>query len=325
MLKYIKSRIKKNIELKEYFFDLLRYHRHANFGFNSTKTQATQLSMISKYYHIIEKGLTMPETRFGFGTEVLIRIIKYCNDYLDNSYDEKKLEFQHALNVLSEYREFHFMNDFVIDSNIDNSILELFKRVDVRESTSKQITTTKEEFFKYSNSSFDLFSKSRHSIRNYLDKDIDLDILIKCISIAQNSPSACNRQANNVIIVSSKDIIKNVLSLQSGNRGFGHLSNKLLVITSDISAFARSHEKFGPHFNSGLFSMSLIYALHFHKIGNCSLNWSTSYSKDKELRKLLAIPDNEYITLIISCGYLPDNVKYASSPRKVISDIYRII
>src|SRR5690606_27746532 len=146
-----------------------------------------------------------------------------------------------------------------------------------------------------------------------------------CIRIAQKSPSACNRQPNGVVIVDGKEMINKVLELQSGNRGFGFLSNKLLVVTSDISVFSRSFEKFGPHFNSGMFCMSLIYALHHFKIGNCALNWSTSYSKDKKLRELLKIEDNQYITLIIACGYPPDNFRFPSSPRRDLQSIYRIV
>ncbi len=320
----IKARIKKVYEIKEYILDLSRYHRHANFGFNSAKSESTQLSMIAKYYHIIEKGLTMPETRFGFGVVVLERIITYCNKYISMGYDINKLEFQHALNVLTEYKSYHNKNNFKIDSDVDNQLENLFERVENRTKTCGQFESSRDEFFKYSHASFEEFAFNRHTLRNYSEKNIDIDVILKCIKIAQKSPSACNRQPNRVLIINDKKKISEVLQLQSGNRGFGHLSNKLLVLTSDITAFARSQEKFGPHFNSGMFAMSLIYALHYNKIGSCCLNWSTPYEKDKSLRKLLNVPDNEYITLVISCGYAPDHIRYAASPRRSIKEVYEI-
>lgn len=320
-----KGKLKKFLEIKEYILDLRRYHRHTNFGFNSDSSQRMKLSEIAKYYHIIEKGLTMPDTRFGFGALVIERIIGYCNTYLDKGYDANEIEFLHAINVLNEYLAFHKQKDVDIEPHLSVMITKLTNRVTGSWSASGQPKSSPEDFFAYVNSPFEEFALNRHTVRHFSDRDIDVDILIKCVKIAQKSPSACNRQPNGVVIVKDKTIINEILKLQSGNRGFGHLSNTLLVVTSDISVFSRSLEKFGPHFNSGMFSMSLIYALHHYCIGNCALNWSTSYEKDKALRSLLNIADNEYITLIIACGYPPKEFNYPSSPRRLTEQIYKVV
>lgn len=318
----LKSLLKKYLEIPEYFIDLNRYHKYANFGHNAIKNERTLLSMISKYYHIVEKGLSMPNSRFGFGIEVLHRLIKYCNQYIQMGYNTNSNQFIHAITALNEYVKFHEDNNQIVDSRIKSQIVELSSRTNFLPYNNE---TCREDFFEHSNSSFDKFAMSRFSVRNYSDKNIELDVLLRCINVAQKSPSACNRQPNKVIIIHNRKIIEDVLSLQSGNRGFGYLCNKLLVITSEISVFARSVEKFGPHFNSGMFSMSLLYALHNEKIGCCALNWSTTTKKDRELRKLLNIPNNEYITLLISCGYPPENFKYAISPRIELENTYKII
>jgi len=101
-----------------------------------------------------------------------------------------------------------------------------------------------------------------------------------------------------------------VLELQNGNRGFGHLTNILMVITSNISLFT-NNEKNEPFLNAGLFSMTLLYALHFNMVGACLLNWAVTESNDKKLRELLKIPENEQIVVLIACGYLPDEFKIA--------------
>lgn len=316
----LKLRIKKFLEIYQYIPDVIRYHKYANFGFNYDGEQEKLLAVIIKYYHIIEKGLSMPDTRFGFGIVVIDNIIDLCQRYIKKGYNQKSNEFIHAIEVLNEYVIFHQINKFSIDSRIFIRIKDLREQTKIQDSSCQNIVSNT-KFFNNSESSFEMFAFSRHSCRNYTDKIIDKDIISHCVKIAQSSPSACNRQPNKVYSITNKEIIDKILAIQSGNRGFGHLSNNLLVLTSDIRVFARSQEIFGPHFNSGMFAMSLMYALHFYKIGSCALNWNTSNKNDKKLRKILNIPDFEYITLIISCGYPPTEFKYAMSPRKKTSEI----
>jgi len=92
-------------------------------------------------------------------------------------------------------------------------------------------------------------------------------------------------------------MMNKVFELQNGNRGFGHLGSAVLVFTTDLSVFQDTYERNEMYLNSGMFSMSLMYALHNHEIGSCALNWSVPISKDLALKKLLNIPSCEKITL----------------------------
>jgi nitroreductase len=185
----------------------------------------------------------------------------------------------------------------------------------------KQIKTNRDEYFKHVNSSFDLFCNSRYSVRNYTSQEIPLPVLYECIELAQKSPSFCNRQPTRVNIVKSAEKKKAILEIQNGNRGFGDLAETLLVISSVISTTKDIHERNENHLNGGMFSMTLLNALHFHKIAACSLNWSVSNDKDLKMREILNIPENEVVLLVISCGYVPDEFSVASSPRKKAREI----
>jgi nitroreductase len=67
--------------------------------------------------------------------------------------------------------------------------------------------------------------------------------------------------------------------------------------------------------------MTLLNALHFNGIGACSLNWSVSNDKDMKIREILNIPENEVVLMIIACGYVPEKLSIASSPRKSANEI----
>jgi hypothetical protein len=216
--------------------------------------------------------------------------------------------------MLNEYVKYHKDNNFEINTNTQAKIKLLSLQTGI-DQTSHQQTFTRSEFFDKSSAPFDEFCFSRHTIRNFISKDIPLQLLHNCIELSQQTPSACNRQPNRVYIVKNKLLIQQILSMQSGNRGFGNLTNSLLILTSDISVFHDAYERNELYLNSGMYSMSILNALHFHKIGSCALNWSVSVTKHNHLRKLVNIPMNETTTLLIACGYVPDEFKVSQSPK----------
>ena len=110
--------------------------------------------------------------------------------------------------------------------------------------------------------------------------------------------------------------------MQGGNRGFGHLADKFLVITSDISDLYWAVERYDLYTNAGIFVMNLCYALHFRKIAHCILHCSLRPSADMELRRVLSIPENERFVCMIACGIAPDEFNVAASKRKPIDSIF---
>lgn len=271
-------------------------------------------------YHIVEKGLTMPVPRPGFGKPVVLNLINTVLKFQKLNLPLDEMEFRQSVSVLKEYKDFHEQISFQLDKEVVEKLgylEDLFERIEGL----KQIKVSRDEYFSDINKPFDLFCRSRYSVRNYTSQEIPLPVLYDCIELAQKSPSFCNRQPNRVHIVKSAEKKTQILEIQNGNRGFGHLAETLLVISSVISTTKDIHERNENHLNGGLFIMTLLNALHFNRIGACSLNWSVSNDKDMKLREILNIPKNEVLLMIVSCGYVPDVFSIASSPRKSAREI----
>lgn len=287
--------------------------------YNNSKKEKVERNL-TLAYHIVEKGLTMPEPRPGFGKAVVMDLCNTVFKYDDMGLPHNELEFKQSVSVLKEYKTFHDEIGFKLDADVEQKLLRVEENYKTIEGE-KQLHISRDEYFENINSAFDTFCRSRYSVRNYTKEEIPLEVLYKCIDLAQKSPSFCNRQPSRVHIVKSEEKKEQILANQNGNRGFGHLAETLLVITSVISTTKDIHERNENHLNGGMFSMTLLNALHQNKIGACSLNWSVSDDKDQRLRTILDIPDNEVALLIISCGYLPDQIAIASSPRKTAKEI----
>ena len=310
------------IIMNKYLYDAKRYARCAISNAYSEHRLKRDLSI---HYHVVEKGLTMPEIRPGFGQKNIIDLITMIFEYDKLKFSKESIEFRQAISVVKEYEDFHKS----LNHTFDEKIIERLKLLnetysDIEEP--KQIIITKEQYFQNSDKSFDMFCNSRHSVRNYTNENIPINDFMDCIKLAQSSPSFCNRQPSRVHIVKSAEKKKKILELQGGNRGFGHLADTILVITSDVTATLGPDDRFANHLNSGMFCMTLLNALHFKRIGACSLNWSRSNATDTKLRDLIDIADNEVVVMLISCGYVPDIFKITASPHKLTEEItYKLL
>lgn len=315
--KYMSSASHKAAALFKY--DCERFVKYAG-GFHQDCREAKLAQMIMAY-HVLEKGLTMPRRRLDFGHQAVLRLISIINGYV-KEYGIDDAQTRHAIGCVKEYYELHESFNFNMGADLEYwSVIKEFCGKFQEVPSAKQLELTKEEFFADKDAAFPVFAKSRHTLRHY-NGSVDIEKIKKAVELAITAPSACNRQFIKVHCVSNHTIRDELFKLQNGNRGFGGDADKVLVITADLNGNRWPEERNDLYTNAGIFAMNLCYALHYNKIAHCILNWSVSPEKDAKGHKLLGIPQNETIALIISCGNAPDRFMVANSPRKILSDIF---
>lgn len=304
---------------KYWGYDIRRFSKNLNYRYANNTVDKFK-GALTMNYHVVEKGLTMPETRLGFGENQILTMIALLESYNQKGFSKKEYEYVYCLKILNEYLDFHNTKNYELKSSLVTKIKNLLELNKVTESSS-QHNFDREEYFKFRESSFESFALSRYSVRNYSDKRIPKEVIKSCIRVAMKSPSSCNRQPVRVFAVQDSSKKQAVLKLQSGNRGFGHLADTIFVICTKISFFQNFAERHELAVNAGLFSMSLLYSLHQNEILGCPLNWSVDPKRDKTLKDLLGVDDDYMINMLISAGYAPENFSVAYSPRENINNI----
>ncbi|NND15982.1 MAG: nitroreductase [Eudoraea sp.] len=166
------------------------------------------------------------------------------------------------------------------------------------------------------------FFNSRHSLREYKDEIVQEDAVKRAIKLAMKTPSVCNRHAWHVYHTSDRETIDKALSYQNGNRPFGKKIPNLLIITTDLKAFFAGHEHYQHWIDGGLFSMSIMYALHSIGLASCPLNWAQKPKIDRGLRKAINIRSNHTVIMMMALGYPDENNKVCRSIRRPLDDIY---
>jgi nitroreductase len=301
------------------------YTRYMKYSASKGLTDPVKLEgQIIMYYHMIEKGLTMPNIRLGFGRPKILNLINYCREYAAK-YDKDNNQLLHAVGVILEYRDFHYKMDFELDSDL----LQAIDRIQyifpgIQKTSQKSIN--RDDYYKYVNSDFQLFSNSRHSVRDFSPKEsVPLKTVLKALELARNTPSACNRQTWRSYVITDKNKIEAILNSQGGSRGFGHLTDKLIVITAELGVFSGARERNQAFVDGGIYLMNLLYALHYYKVATCTLNCSVDSKMDAQFRKLCETKPSEVYISMIACGVASESFKYAVSKRSDLSETNRVI
>ena len=264
-------------------------------------------------YHVLEKGLTMPRRRLGFGKGAVVHLMNLISSF-ERRFGCGDPQVRHAVGVLRAYREMHREWPEPMPR------LETFLAVREDVPAATQPHVRREAFFAAKDAPFPVFAASRHVVRHFAGP-VPRETVEEAVSLALTAPSACNRQHARVHVIDDPALRDRLFAAQGGTRGFGADADKVVVVTADLSAVRWAWERHDCYVNGGIFVMNLCYALHHLGVAHCILHWSVSPEVDREAHRFLGIPPNEAIVQVIACGMPPEEFDVASSPRLSVSDV----
>lgn len=166
----------------------------------------------------------------------------------------------------------------------------------------------------------------RQSVRKYSDKAVEKEKIKRCIEAARLAPSASNSQPWKLLIVDNPEL-KNKVAKETCSKLLKF--NKFVLEASVIIVIVLEKAKVKTRIGEKLKNKEWrlidigIAAEHFclqateEGLGTCMLGWYN----EKPIKKLLNIPDNKPIGLLISVGYPVKDYKLRKKIRKDIEQI----
>ena len=284
----------------------------ANAGALHLDRKAAARAEIVMGYHVLEKGLTMPRRRLGFGKGAVVHLVNLIQSFEKRFGNDPQV--RHAVGVLRAYREMHRE----CPDPMPRLDAFLAAHEDVPAATQPHVRRV--EFFAAKDAPFPAFAASRHVVRHFAGT-VSRETVEEAVSLALTAPSACNRQHARVHVIDDPVLRDRLFAVQGGTRGFGADADKVIVVTADLSAVRWAWERHDCYVNGGIFVMNLCYALHYLGVAHCILHWSVSPDVDREAHRFLGIPANEAIVQVLACGMPPEEFDVASSPRLSVSDV----
>lgn len=302
---------------REVFLDGRRFLDAVPFHGVATNHHLSHLeSDVVRRYHVLEKGLAMPEFRPGFGVPMVRDLLNYLEQWKSLGLKSNE-QFAAAQAVLRAYRDRHV--------ELDYDLGDLFLDVDLGEPCELGAGGTKpfQPPTVEDCQAFEKVSRSRASVRSFDPERLpERETILQAIATAARAPSVCNRQTARAHVYTGA-MVGRLLAFQNGNRGFGHRVPLLFVVTSDLRFFTGVDERNQAWIDGGMFAMLLLLALHAQGLGAVPLNWSVKNKPDVDLREAGEIPEHERIIMLIGCGYPEKGAIVPVSQRKPAEKIIR--
>lgn len=278
---------------------------------------------IIRLVHSVEKGLCLERPRLGFGAQKIKELMALCHAYADR-FGKDAFCLKMARDALKQYVAYHQEKNY---NGAIMAFLEQELKLFLDEPTDVVYGGTL-KMVKQENLSFKTledFFASRHSVRDYQQRDVPDEEIMEAIRAAQWAPSACNRQAVRAYVLTSEKLCHLYDGNLSGIGGFAENANKFILITGKLSAYSMG--EYNQHIvSAGIFSSYLLLALHSKGIGACMVQRSLHCSKQwKKIAKSCGIPKDELLVLMISVGYLKDEYSVPVSKRFPTENIAKTI
>ncbi len=309
--------------LPNVWYDTHRYFVYSGIN-KSRQYRGEQAARIIMAYHQLEKGLSYAVPRPGFGKVVVTRLLNAIEPFMAQyGLVEPASTAVGALQAYVAFNEAAGIDMAALKARIA-SVLDSGQGNLEACSEGGTISVSLAELDAKRQGGFKEFFNSRYSVRNFSGKPIPETDIAEAISIAQKTPSVCNRQAWKVHAYAKKEDMDGLLAIQSGSCGFGEQASVVLLVTCDLTRFVDVGERYQAWIDGGMFSMSVCLALHSLGYGTCCLNWSKERGDDIAVRKVANINPEEQIMMMIATGTLPDYFKVAYSARMPLNDVLRV-
>lgn len=269
--------------------------------------------------HSLEKGMGLKDTKMGYGKRNAHKLCDALIVFQNKHPSSIKFCFIESFGILEAYID--FQNKEKVDiTDIEQKYMVLASGI-----TSEQRSILnanlfgmriipKAEILMDDNSCHGLFS-ARHSARDFDDSPLTSAIIDQAVALANNAPSACNRQPVKVYCALGREKAKVVNNYLTGNKSFTDNVNNFAIITCDRAYFA-GDEQFQWYINGGIYLAYFVNALHSLGIGSCIMQWFAFSKNEKALKELFGISKSEAIIAVVCMGYYSNESKYLCAQRK---------
>lgn len=303
---------------REYLYDAANYSKYY---IEQAKTKGDYRYQIMLYVHNIEKGMCMPESELRpFGYKKVAELKQFLTSYPESK--KQEFEYQLAVSAIRSWVEFHETHNWV-----DDKVKEIKEFVTALPEPemyvgSKDFNRPTEAI---ESGNFADLIDTRHSIRDFEQREIeqeDLEFALKCFA---DAPTACNRQMCKVYQVKNSEVKEILNKTVLGVGGFNKEAMTYFIVTYDTASLFFYGERNQGYFNAGLVSMNFVNGLHARGIGSCFMQWANKKSEDILVRNALKLSPSEKIAVVIGAGYYKEHSIIPCSCRKPISDLFEVV
>ncbi len=164
-------------------------------------------------------------------------------------------------------------------------------------------------------------AEARQSARKYIDKPVENEKLMRCLEAARIAPSASNSQPWSFVVAHEPALLKKLAKAARGPLGsFNNFVKQAPVVVTIVLEKPKTVTEIGikvkdkewPLMDIGIAAEHFCLQAAEEGLGTCMLGWFD----EPEVKKILHIPTEKTVALLITLGYTPDGYKHRKKIRK---------
>lgn len=285
------------------------------------KTKANYFLLV-RNTHRIEKGLLMRPRKDVFAKNYIGETVDSFEGVWNDHQDRSNLQLKWFYDVLSEYFAIAGHDEFIqkkkerftkIISSDQEKLAIIKKSVPYHRNSNDHSSISYDEFYK--------LTRQRRSVRWFLDKPVDRELIDKAILAANQSPSACNRQPFEFRVFDDRPLVQEVVNYPMGTQGYSHSIPVLIVIVGNLDAYFDERDRHVIYIDASLASMSLMLALETLGLSSCSINWPDIEERERKMEAFLKLKNYQRRVMCLGVGYPDPEGMVAYSEKRPLAQI----
>ncbi len=164
-------------------------------------------------------------------------------------------------------------------------------------------------------------TKYRRSVRWFLNKKVPHELVDKAILAANQSPSACNRQPFEDPIIDDPELLKTIVGLPMGVKGYSDGIPMLIVAVGNLDAYFYEGDRHIIYIDASLVNMSLMFALETLGLSSCSINWPDIEHLEQKMESFLNLKKHQRPIMCLAVGYPDPEGKVAYSEKRSLDQL----
>jgi nitroreductase len=159
-------------------------------------------------------------------------------------------------------------------------------------------------------------SRQRRSVRWFLDKPVDRDLVDKALIVGRQAPTACNRLPYEFLVFDDPDQVQKVAAIPFGASGYAHQIPTVVVVKARLDSYFSPRDRHVPYVDASLAAMSFMFALETLGLSSSVINWPDFEPLERTMAKTLGLRPHERVVMLIAVGYADPTGLVAFSQKK---------
>lgn len=273
--------------------------------------------------HRLEKGILMRPRRDTFAKDYVLETVEFYSRALRRDAGAPEMdagELAWAHDVLTEYFSLVTVADPVVDT-----ARRLFTecRPAVPSGTVKPYEQGSLPAAEVTYEQLLALSERRRSVRWFLDKPVDRDLVDKALLVGRQSPSACNRLPYEFLVFDDPEMVAKVAAIPFGAAGYAHQIPTLVVVLGRLDSYFSPRDRHVPYIDASLAAMPFMLALETLGLSSSVINWPDFEPLEAKMARTLGLAPHERVIMLIAVGHADPTALVAFSQKKDLAVLRR--